>query len=81
MAGVPLLTPGCSTVWEIQGKGEPAAICLATSNALPELVLSLTVLVVPSQSFSSAYSIQSFQTDLERQNPASSCMGMDREGK
>lgn len=42
---------------------------------------SLTVLAALSQPFSSAYSIQGFQTDLEWQNPASSCMGMDREGK
>lgn len=42
---------------------------------------SLTQLAALAQPFSSAYGIQGFQADLEWQNPASSCMGRDREGK
>lgn len=74
-------------VWETEGKVELAAICLASLNpclGLGRSALcsqSLIVLVAPSQPFSSAYSIQDFQTDLEWQNPASSCMAMDGEGK
>lgn len=51
---------------------------------LPGLGLFSPVQPVPHSAgspFSSAYSIEGFKTDLEWQNSASSCQGMDREGK